>query len=325
MKSIDQISTLLQALLESKSSDEALHTLQDNANLFCEELVEKLRFLANHYSDEGEMDCALRFADLAIHAAESLGIDRLRADSQFTRAIMLHRTGYLAEAKEYYERASMLYQQLKAQAELGNCLGNLGLIAEDLGNLSEATEYHRAALELSRQCGNLTAQLADLTNLSAVYYSEGDYPRAEEGYLEVLRATEVHSSEDEMNACAGLGLIYRTRGELVKSRDHFERALTIAGEIHDHRGEAAHLGNLGLVYQDMGDLRRALELHQTAAELHAKAGNRQSQANQLGNTANVYYALGDISKAETLHQQSLELHRTIGFQRGQAEELAISH
>lgn len=135
-----------------------------------------MRFLANHYSDEGEIDRALQLADLAIYTAKSLEEDLLRAESLFTKAITLHRTNYLAQAKEYYERASVFYQQLGAKVELGNCLGNLGLIAQDFGHLSEAAEYHKEALELSRQSGNLTAQLADLTNLSAVYYSEGDYP-----------------------------------------------------------------------------------------------------------------------------------------------------
>ena len=322
MKNANENLAFIQSLLNAADSTSAFRLLQKSTAQVNSAVVESLIFLARHYSEQGELDKANQLADLAIDASAIVADARLAADAQFIKAVVLHYGGHLEDSRIQYQQAAHLYEKLDAKSSLANCLGNLGLIAQDLGDVLQAIEYHRASLAITHELGDVGAQLADLTNLTAVYYSQGDYVEAEKGYQEVLAlAVKAGEREDEMNALAGLGLIYRARGEFEKSRDHFEHALVIAREIQHYRGEASYLGNLGLVYQDLGDLNLALELHQTAAELHAKMGNRQSQANQLGNMANIHYALGDLLASESLHLQSLELHRATGFRRGQAEEL----
>jgi tetratricopeptide (TPR) repeat protein len=312
----------VQALLDAVDMASARSLLQEKASEVDGIVVESLIFLAKNYSEQGNLELADQLCDLAIDASAISGDLLLQANSQFIKALVLQYGSYLMEARIHYRLAADFYEKLDEKLQLANCLGNLGLIAQDLGNPSEAVEYHRASLRLTNQMGDINGQLADLTNIAAVCYAQGDYPQAEQRYQEVYAlAVEAGEKEDEMNALAGLGLICRARGDLSGSRNYLERAIVIAREIEDRRSETSFLGNLGLVYQDLGDLSRALELHETAQKMHAELGNRQGQANQLGNMANVYYGLGNLPAAESLHLRSLELHRATGDQRGQAEEL----
>jgi len=322
MENTNENLAFIRALIDAADSADAARLLHEKASQVDGVMVESLIFLAKNYSEQGELESADYFADLAIDAASMLTDSRLLADARFVKAVGLQYGGQLVEAETYYREAADLYGRLDMKSSLSNCLGNLGLIAQDLGDISQAIEYHCLSLAITRETGDIAAQLADLTNLAAIYYSQGDYLQAEQGYEEVRElAIESGERENEMDALAGLGLIYRAQGSLERSRGHLEAALAIAREKQDQRGEASQLGNLGLVYQDLGDLNRALEFHQTSASLHAKMGNRQSQANQLGNMANVYYALGDLIASDALHLEALKLHQATGFQRGQAEEL----
>ena len=261
MENTDQNLALIQTLLSTADLASELHLLQERSSQVNDAVVESLILLAQHSSEQGELESAIQLADIAINASSILNDSRLLADAQFIKAVILQYGGHLDNAGIYYQRASDLYEKLDAKSSLANCLGNLGLLAHDLGNASQAIEYHCASLAITRQIGNIGAQLADLTNLAAVYYSQGDYIQAKKRYEEVQAlAVESIEREAEMDALSGLGLIYRAQGNLEESRDHFECALVIAREIHNQRGEASQLGNLGLVHQDMGDFDRALEL-----------------------------------------------------------------
>jgi tetratricopeptide (TPR) repeat protein len=201
-------------------------------------------------------------------------------------------------------------------------LAKLGLVYADRGNLGQAEESHRGALEIDRGIGDRVGEAADLGNLGTVYGRRGDLEKSEEHLGQALRIYEsIGDRAGESAALGALALIYRRRGDLDRAEEYHGRAAEILGEIGDRLDEAHELGNLGLVYYERGELDRAEGYYERALETHKQIGNLLGEAANLGNLGLVYYRRGDLVAALGYHERALEIDRRIGNRLGEAHAL----
>ncbi|MGC1121116.1 MAG: tetratricopeptide repeat protein, partial [Candidatus Methanofastidiosia archaeon] len=98
----------------------------------------------------------------------------------------------------------------------------------DKGDLDQALNYLKEALEIHRQIG----------------YKQG-----------------------EANQLGNIGLIYSDKGDLDQALNYLKEALEIHRQIGYKQGEASDLGNIGLIYSDKGDLDQALNYLKEALEI----------------------------------------------------------
>jgi len=115
------------------------------------------------------------------------------------------------------------------------------------------------------------------------------------------RAREVYSQE---GAKAGL--------------PEFERALAAYREAKDVRGEAIALGNIGTCYKFLGDLKKSLEFHQRALTMKQRLGDRLEVAKTLSNIGLVNYELADFVLAVSRFREALSIAKQIGDKRVEA-------
>jgi len=148
--------------------------------------------------------------------------------------------GQMSQAEECYRDAlrisdrhavHAIYKE-EAIATRSAALGNIGLIYSDKGDLDQALQYLKDALDIDRDIG----------------YRQG-----------------------EANQLGNIGLIYRAKGDLDQALQYLKDALDIHREVGYRQGEASALGNIGLIYSDKGDLDQALQYLNQALSIFAEA------------------------------------------------------
>jgi CHAT domain-containing protein/tetratricopeptide (TPR) repeat protein len=122
-----------------------------------------------------------------------------------------------------------------------------------------------------------------LNNLGLLYYSMGEYAKAEPLYREALGITKASLGEEHPDYARGLnnlGLLYYSMGEYAKAEPLYREALAIrkAALGEKHPDYAMSLNTLGLLYYSMGEYAKAEPLHREAVEIVAGAGVPQSES-----------------------------------------------
>jgi serine/threonine protein kinase/predicted ATPase len=144
-------------------------------------------------------------------------------------------------------------------AARGRCIGNLGALAHDEGDLAGAARFYRQAMALFEPSGEVR-RLAHVT-----------------GNLAVL--------EQEL-------------GRRAEARRLYERAIALLEPLRDARILAIALGNFGVLQLELGDAGRAVALHERSLALLAGSGDLRSRALCAGRLAAALAVLGRVAEAE---------------------------
>ena len=175
------------------------------------------------------------------------------------------------EARRCYEAA---LERLSAPGSTddgparGRCIGNLGALAHDEGDLASAARFYRQAMALFEPSGEVR-RLAHVT-----------------GNLAIL--------EQEL-------------GRKVESLRLYERAIALLEPIRDARVLAIALGNLGVLKLELGEAEQAVALHERSLALLAGSGDVRSRALCTGRLAAALAVLGRVAEAEVRVAQAERL------------------
>ena len=125
------------------------------------------------------------------------------------------------DALDYAERAFAIREhqiQPRDDFDVAACLGNIGNILHDQGDIDRALSYALRAVELLNVCGQGDPRLAAALN--------------------------------------NLGALYQSAGDTAKSREYFDRALTnLADENHPHRENTlANINQLNTIEESITEL-----------------------------------------------------------------------
>ena len=175
------------------------------------------------------------------------------------------RSGALAEARTFAERALPLWQELGDPRGETDAMVAIATIAYNLGDFATATEHFAAAIGHYARLGDERGRAHTLDLLGVISELRGDLPTAE--------------------------------------RQHVDAVALLRGL--DHRVGLAHaLDNLGGVRQRLGRLDEALANHREAHDLAVEVGDRACEAYALNNLGNTHRLAGDIDQAMACQQQA---------------------
>lgn len=185
---------------------------------------------------------------------------------------------------------------------IGCCQIDLFEIEEAIENfkksclLAENTDWHRYAVD-SWYC------LAFLN--SCLGFEQEAYYFADKAYYE-LSITQ-WSVWNQGYALLFLGLTYNNLGEIQKSFEMYDRAISFADETHYTQVNAKAVDGLAQLYRKQGDFKTALLKHSEAIELLDKIGAKCDLAEasyQLGLT---YQKMGDAQKSQENFDKAIQL------------------
>lgn len=189
-------------------------------------------------------------------------------------------------------------------------------------SLQQALVQLNQALLLYQQVG-LGSQAAETwLGLGLVYKSLGDLRASLEAYQEALSYYE--SSDRILDAAYSLnqiGKIHYELGDYQKAVEVYQQAIIFYSQGGDLRGKAYALNNLGAVYEPLGKFQEALEVYTQALELHEQANNRVGLASSLNNLGLLYDALGNFELSLDYYKRSLSLWQELEHAEGEASTL----
>ena len=153
-----------------------------------------------------------------------------------------------------------------------------------------------------------------LNDLAVLYYSQGDYAKAEPLYRQTLDIQKQFLGEKHPNHASSLNnlaLLHKTQGDYAKAEPLYRQALDIRKQVlgEKHPDYAISLHNLAGMYYSQRDYAKAEPLYRQTLEIHKQVlGEKHPHyAQSLNNLALLYSSQGDYAKAEPLYRQALEI------------------
>ena len=236
----------------------------------------------------------------------------------------------LAAASKYGE-AQRLWESAGKFGRAAETLCHMGDIYFALSQYRPALAHYAKALSLSeRSSGDRLARLAALHGLGYVNIYVGENQKALDSAKEMLDVIERADSAErdsanyrraKAQALNIMGEVDYAFGELRKSIERFDLALSLWTNVGERSGQALALLNLGYSYSDLGNpqiasahFQRSLALWQSLKEARGTALAQTA----LGGT---YSTLGEEQLALNLHKQAVEHFRASGNKQGEATAL----
>ena len=236
----------------------------------------------------------------------------------------LKRWGGNAVLLELYQLLLPLEKWKPEQSKVALIYTNLGRIHYALGKKEEALEYHKKALAIFSESGDLHGEGVSLNYLGRVYNSVGRHEEALRYYEEALRVSKgavIHVGEGRI--LNNIGRIYDTYGRKKEALRFFEEALDILRDVGDREGEGKTLHSLGWVYDDMGQVEEAEKYFEMALQTLSEIGHRGEVGKVLCNLGWVYERLGKSEMAHRYFEESLSIVRMVGSRSW--EGIALSY
>jgi tetratricopeptide (TPR) repeat protein len=211
---------------------------------------------------------------------------------------------YLRDALDYLDAP---LRSTAGTQEKARILTLLGYSQRGLGRYDRSLNFHQQALEIARNAGDKTCEIANLNHLSRTYVQQKNYSEAINysqraliysrqtgdktgeanalvnlGYSEVMEAKETEISEPE---------VYET------AINYLEQGLKLAEKLGDLQSQALCFSSLGIAYLITAQYPTAIKYLENALKTAQIAGDLYLQGRNLAYLAEANYHLANYEKA----------------------------
>ena len=219
--------------------------------------------------------------------------------------------GRYPNALEHFSAAVDIYRQIGDRSAEGIARNNTGTTYERMGHYHQAITHYRQALAISRAVNDQNLTGTVLGNLSCAHARLRRLPEAQEYHQQALVLLREHGNRGgEALALSLHGLLYGA--DHPDTKEHNQRATTLAHEIGAPEIEADVSNNIGEALCTIGDHQEARQRHELALTLARDTGNRAQQAQAHDGIAHVMHATDQPDQARTHWQKALDLYAELG-------------
>ncbi|HEY9405058.1 MAG TPA: CHAT domain-containing protein [Pyrinomonadaceae bacterium] len=231
----------------------------------------------------------------------------------------------LRRAAEKYKAASLEWRAAHSLRDAAALLSEAAGVYFLLGEYKTALELYRRAATESALAGDAEGEAESVCRAGRLFSYLGDN---DEALRQLKRGLAYYAApgieqtprlrRSHAEALTHLGEIYYSKGDLLKSSEHLNRALQIYAEVGDTVGAARAQLFSGYIAAQIGEEEKAAEIFDRTLALYREAGDRSGEALSLT-------ALG-ISKSQKLkeeeavklHREAMGIFRVIGDSQGEA-------
>jgi tetratricopeptide (TPR) repeat protein len=215
----------------------------------------------------GEYALALKDLTQTLELAQRLNDERRVANTLINIGIISTKLAdYPRSLGALREAHILIRSRLQDPVAEGQCLINLALLYDNMGDDAKALETCQLALQTVAGLGNRT--------------------------LEAI-------------ATVNLGDAHKKLENFAAAKQHFEEALALAKEIKVPKVEILALDGLGQIQTGLGNIEAALGLHQEALHRSKETGDAESEIEALLNLGRDHLALGQAIRATDLLSSAL--------------------
>jgi predicted ATPase len=285
----------------AKVTLDALRALDEEAQElgFLRERVEILTMLSQTYGRLGETKSAETLAAECVEMAEQLGDKALLAGALNRLAITVEQE-HPTRARQHYERALQMYQELGDVRGQAGCHSNLGIVAHFEARFDDARKSYTIAISLARAAGMPDLSGTASLNLAVMTQRLGDYERARELYGDALALfAAVKNSELQLYALYNMANLDRELKNYSSGAELYEATASLAQRIGHVDLEIGAMAGEGICLLDMGKL-DAARVPFTALEHKMGAREGWFQGRELVETLRIRMAAAEGRGADAL-------------------------
>ncbi len=205
-------------------------------------------------------------------------------------------------------------------------LNGIGYVHIYLSQYSRAIPYFNKTLELRGRVPDSEAtntlrrlEATTLNNLGEAYYSLGELKKSMDFFNKALTLW-VAAGDRRGQALVELniGYVYYDMGDAEAAAAHYQKSLPLWKVTDERRGEALTKTALGGIHSFVGERQLALDTHSEAMRFFQLIGDRQGQAAALNGLGRVYEESNDLKSALDNYEQALQLFQGIGHREFEA-------
>ncbi|MFZ1756664.1 MAG: tetratricopeptide repeat-containing diguanylate cyclase [Caldilineaceae bacterium] len=294
----------------------------DKANLR-EWNVVALSALGRVYIEMGSYPTALKVLRDALSLGEDIGFEKMgqifyisghqyRADIFRYIGVVYSNMDQFARAISYYEIALETYEQI-APSHAGRTLYNMGIAANEMGNVDLALSYYQRSYDLECEWGTASGAAISLGGIGEVFIGLGQLDQA----WAALQKAEKCLSTDEINRGFYADLLWTMgdcllrQGKSSEALIYYLRTMSLLEETDRASSQfAIHHQKLATLYKSLGDFEKALHhfecFHQLTTE-HLE----ESWTEQMHQAMVQFDTERALKDREILHLHSQELEKEI--------------
>lgn len=332
------LKTLLQALAMGKSMVEFLSNC-DGDDISLDKWVEVTLVLQNvqrglvnwfdkqPYNIEAgsklSISTFLTFAVIWSQLANGFGIDSKYGSWSSRIMLQILRTftqklyfpmygGIFASFSGEYLRGALNYLDeplkfLEGTQEKARILTLLGYSQRTLGKYKNSTSFHQEALEIARNAGDYSCEIANLNHLSRTCVAEGNYTNAiNYSQHALIMSRQTGEKIGEANALANFGYSKVMQAKELEELEpetyemaisYLQEGLKVSELLGDIQSKALCLSSLGVAYQVVKLYPDAVTSLEAAFKVAQTSGDLYLQGLNLANLAETNYSLNNINRA----------------------------
>lgn len=228
-------------------------------------------------------------------------------------------SGNYLQAKEAYKKALAIKEKIlpsdSNSISIASTLNDLSVVSQNTGEYQEAEAYCNQALAIREvMLGKEHSDtLQTLNNLSNIYYYDGKFDQAINGYKSVLEIQK-KISDDNLDIALtyyNLGNTYDAKGDYEKALEYCESSLNIREKIVGirHKLTASSLSVMGNIYLSINNIQMAEKYHVRALNIIEDISGTQHPSitvclNSLGS---IYCSQNKYQEAKSCYQKALAI------------------
>jgi tetratricopeptide (TPR) repeat protein len=219
-------------------------------------------------------------------------------------------------------QALVIQERLQSDPGRAEVYNALGVAYNDLGDLDNAAESYKKAVEIRRRIGDRRGLAASLRNLAAIDAVRGEPERAEERLAEALTIVQGLGDKAGLADLANdLGLLAEERGHYQEAMEHYREGLRLRRGLGQSLAVAESLNNVGYVCYLLGRFQDATVYWQQALTLYQAGGDQAGVVLGTQGMGLLHMAQGDWDAAVEAFQKSLVISRGLGLEESTAAGL----
>jgi tetratricopeptide (TPR) repeat protein len=173
------------------------------------------------------------------------------------------RAGDTAQAEAAYREIEALLSGSRdpsTRKRLSIVYHQLGMVAQDRGELADAEGWYRKSLEIEEELGNRLGMAGSYHQLGMVAQDRGELADAQGWYRKSLEIDEeLRNRPGLANGYHQLGMVAQERGELADAEEWYRKSLEIKEELGNRPEMAVTYAQFGLLDEARGCVDAALE------------------------------------------------------------------
>lgn len=223
-------------------------------------------------------------------------------------------TGRPRQAVVHHCVALGLWRELGEPSHEVASLSGLGLALRELGSYSDALAVMREGWDLQQHLSPEPEIEGDLlNNIGYVYFSQGDYDQALDGYQQALgRRRQLPHGRKVIETLNNIASVYAAQGRFDEALAGYREALEVARQQELPSHLAKVYGNIAGIQVQRGDYQDAVRTYLEGLPAVVRNKDRATEGMFHLNLGNAYQRLGDLANARGHLGEALAIFEEIG-------------